>query len=340
MLASMRHRFKAWRRSARNRETEAYESYSRLAAYPLFLLGMMFLIAFAITLTPDAPAADLQFARVVIPLTWTAFAADYIISITISPHRWHYVRSHLLQLAALLFPPLRVLMLGHVFHVMRTAPIRRGDRARTYVLYLTTLLLVGGAVLVVYFESKDPQANITSFGNALWWGGETVSTVGYGDFYPVTVGGRLVAGVLFVNGVALLSIITAGLAQNFTADDAAKGVTGAGGGGAGTGAGGGAGAGAAAGAPDTLAEASALAMLPISRQDLLELHERLDRLEATLGHMANRVEVALDDKAAPRTGGGVGADGGARAGAGGAPPAAAVPDTPDSDTPGGGTSGT
>lgn len=314
MLAPMRQRFKAWRRSARNREAEAYESYSRLAAYPLFLLGMLFLIAFTITLTPDAPAADVQFARVVIPLTWAAFAADYVISITISPHRWHYVRSHQLQLAALLFPPLRVFLLGHVFHVLRTAPIRRGDRARTYVLYLTTLLLVAGAVLVVYFESKDPQANITSFGNALWWGGETVSTVGYGDFYPVTVGGRLVAGVLFVNGVALLSIITAGLAQNFTADDAAKGVPGA--------AGASTGSAAAEGAPDTLAEAGALAMLPVSQRDLQELHDRLDRLEATLGRMANRVEMALDAAVSPV-----------------AAAAPTLPDTPNVDTPGRGTSG-
>ena len=77
-------------------------------------------------------------------------------------------------------------------------------------LYTTTLTMVVSAIMVVLFESKSPDANITTFGNALWWTGETVSTVGYGDFYPVTLGGRLVATTLFVNGVALLSIITAG----------------------------------------------------------------------------------------------------------------------------------
>lgn len=274
----MRQRFKQWRRSARNREAVAYESYTNLAAYPLFLLGMLFLIAFMIPLTPDAPPEDLRFARIVIPLTWFAFALDFLISITISPQRWHYVRTHLVQLAALLFPPLRVLLIGHVFHVLRTTPVRRGDRARTYVLYLTTLLLVVGAVLVVYFESKAPNANITSFGDALWWGGETVSTVGYGDYYPITVGGRLVAGVLFVNGVALLSIITAGLAQNFTSDDAKAGTdtdTGA-------------------PPPANLADASAMALLPVTRQDLQDMHERLDRIEAALGRVADRLGAQLD----------------------------------------------
>lgn len=274
MLSVMWQRFKQWRKSARRREATAYEAYTNLAAYPLFLLGMLFLIAFVIRLTPDAPAVDLQFAAWVIPLTWLAFACDYVISILISPERLHYVRTHLLQGAALLFPPLRLLLLGHVFHVLRTSPIRRGDRARTYVLYLTTLLLVFGAVAVVYFESKDPKANITSLGNALWWGGETVSTVGYGDYYPVTVGGRLVAGLLFVNGVALLSVITAGLAQNFTSDDAAK-------------------AGAAAGAADATTPDPALALVPVPRQDLDAIHARLAKLEEMLAKVTAPVDDAL-----------------------------------------------
>jgi voltage-gated potassium channel len=300
MLRSMRKRFQQWRRSARNHEAAAYDSYTQLAAYPLFLMGMLFLVAFVITLTPNAPAVDLHFARVVMPLTWLAFAIDYVISLLISPGKWHYIKTHPLQLAALLFPPLRVLLLGHIFHVLRTAPIRRGDRARTYVLYLTTLLLVLGAVLVVYFESRDPQANINSFGDALWWGGETVSTVGYGDFYPVTVGGRLVAAVLFVNGVALLSIITAGLAQNFTSDDAKGNASDTAGqpGEAGGGAAAGGTAGQPAAEPGTLAGAAAMAILPVPDADLQALHERMDRLEQMLGRVADRIDASLTAQAA------------------------------------------
>ena len=73
---------------------------------------------------------------------------------------------------------------------------------RTYVLYVTTLTMVVAAIAVVFFESRNPNSNIKTFSSALWWTAETVSTVGYGDYYPVTWGGRIVAGVLFVNGVA------------------------------------------------------------------------------------------------------------------------------------------
>ncbi|MFM2438247.1 MAG: hypothetical protein RLZ55_1066 [Actinomycetota bacterium] len=207
----------------RHREVRAWEeskaeTYERIVAYPMFVLSMLFLLAFAITIMGSTSEGDKKFASVVIPVTWAAFLTDYLIGLTLSPNRVTFVRTHVLQLVAVIFPLMRFLMVVHAFNVMRKLPIRASDKARIYVLYVTTLTMVVAAILVVLFESKSPQANITTFGNALWWTGETVSTVGYGDFYPVTVGGRLVATTLFVNGVALLSIITAGLAQRFTSD--------------------------------------------------------------------------------------------------------------------------
>lgn len=341
-MGGMWQKFQEWRASARRRETAAYETYSRHAAYPLFALGLLFVIAFAITLTPDAPPTDKTFARIVIPLTWAAFAIDYAIGVAIAPNRLTFMRTHLIQGAALIFPPLRLLLLFHIFHVLRTTPLRRGDRARTYVLYLTTLLLVFGAILVVYFERKSPEANITSFGNALWWGGETVSTVGYGDFYPVTVGGRLVASVLFVNGVALLSVITAGLAQNFNVSDAAGSSSAPAASATAASATApaasapaappAAGPPAAAAAPaadavplDPSSQAAdmadaAVAFLPLSRQELDAMHARLATMEHTLEHISGRIDETLQRLAAGQQ----------PAPATGAP----ASDTPASDTPG------
>lgn len=203
-------------------EESKADAYERFAAYPMFVLSMLFLLAFAITLSSSASQDDKKFAAIVIPVTWAAFLIDYLIGLTLSPNRKTFVRTHVTQLVAVIFPLLRFLMVVHAFSVMRKLPVRAADKARLYVLYVTTLTMVVSAIMVVLFESKSPNANITTFGNALWWTGETVSTVGYGDFYPVTLGGRLVASTLFVNGVALLSIITAGLAQRFTSDVGTK----------------------------------------------------------------------------------------------------------------------
>ena len=56
-------------------------------------------------------------------------------------------------------------------------------------------------------------ANIESFGDAAWWAVVTVSTVGYGDRYPVTVEGRVVALGLMLGGIALLGVVTASIAS-------------------------------------------------------------------------------------------------------------------------------
>jgi voltage-gated potassium channel len=66
---------------------------------------------------------------------------------------------------------------------------------------------------VLDVERSSPDANITDFGDAIWWAVTTMTTVGYGDRYPVTGIGRIVAFALMVGGIALLGTVTATLAS-------------------------------------------------------------------------------------------------------------------------------
>jgi voltage-gated potassium channel len=70
---------------------------------------------------------------------------------------------------------------------------------------------LGAAIVVRVIAEPD----FPSFGEALWWSIQTVTTVGYGDVAPTTTEGRVVAGVLMIAGIATISLVTAAISAGF-----------------------------------------------------------------------------------------------------------------------------
>jgi len=89
----------------------------------------------------------------------------------------------------------------------------RGQYAGFITIIAVLLVLTVSSVLVLQFESKSPDANITSGGIALWWAVVTITTVGYGDYSPVTVGGRIVAVFVMFAGVGIIASLASLLAS-------------------------------------------------------------------------------------------------------------------------------
>ena len=83
------------------------------------------------------------------------------------------------------------------------------------------MLLFNGAVMVFFLERDAPGANIKTFGNSIWWSIVTVTTIGYGDYTPVTVAGRIVGSLVMGIGVVTLAVITAQVSSSFV-DQAAR----------------------------------------------------------------------------------------------------------------------
>jgi len=79
------------------------------------------------------------------------------------------------------------------------------------------VLVLNGAVIVYLYERHAPHSNIHTLGEALWWSFVTVTTVGYGDFYPVTTGGRITACFIMATGLLTLAVVTAQVASSFVA---------------------------------------------------------------------------------------------------------------------------
>ena len=84
-----------------------------------------------------------------------------------------------------------------------------------FVVFLLVLTLEVCGLLEIFFEADAPGANITTAGDALWWGYVTATTVGYGDQYPVTPGGRMTGLIMLTVGVALFATFSGFLANAF-----------------------------------------------------------------------------------------------------------------------------
>jgi voltage-gated potassium channel Kch len=89
----------------------------------------------------------------------------------------------------------------------------RGQYATFITLLSGGLVLSIASLLVLQFESKSPDANITTGGDALWWGIVTITTVGYGDQYPVTPLGRLTGTFVMLAGVGIIGALASILAS-------------------------------------------------------------------------------------------------------------------------------
>lgn len=82
------------------------------------------------------------------------------------------------------------------------------------VLVITILLIIFSSISILSVE-KAPNSNIKTADDAIWWTMTTITTVGYGDRYPVTLEGRLIGIVLMVSGVGLFGTYTAYIASLF-----------------------------------------------------------------------------------------------------------------------------
>jgi voltage-gated potassium channel len=163
---------------------------------------------------------------------WVAFAAEYLLLLVLAPARRVFVRTHLVELVLVLLPmlrPLRILRSARLLRLARVgravaggasaAKLSRRHLATSAGLYAPAaalLLVLAGAAVARDAERSAAGGNIKSYGDAVWWAMTTVTTVGYGDRYPVTVTGRVVAVGLMLVGIALLGIVTASLAAAFS----------------------------------------------------------------------------------------------------------------------------
>jgi voltage-gated potassium channel len=215
--------------------SDLMQRYERVTAIPTIVVSLAFvgLLVYPIAVqTSRGIDANL---RATTWILWGLFVVDYVVRFTLAPYKRTFVTQNVLDLAVVVLPllaPLRVFSGLRALRVLRAltvlSVIAKTQRTSKNIVNPqsvgTTLLILivvvsVGAALEFQFERGAAGANITSFGDSLWWAASTVTSVGYGDKYPVTMEGRGVATLLMFVGIGTASLLAAGLTTVFVGQE-------------------------------------------------------------------------------------------------------------------------
>ena len=195
----------------------------RRSEVPLMLLGFLYLGLYSIQVIaePGEEIYDaLEFGSIAI---YIVFGIDLLARLLLAGKSLlkaegaiEFIKLNWLSILAMTLPAFRSLRVLRVLLVLRGIAPYISSRAHKVGLVIgitTPLVLFTSAVSVLEAERYVEGANITTFGDAIWWSIASVSTVGYGDRFPVSDSGRAIATLLLIVGIGLFASLTSLLAS-------------------------------------------------------------------------------------------------------------------------------
>lgn len=205
-------------------------------SYELFILLVSFLSIFnlLVLIVPGFDPLLKNVVRIMDSILTIIFLADFLYRFFTAESKIDYFFKNWGWADLLGSLPAQQLKIFRVFRVIRVIRLMREfgiknmifeirDNRAGGALYITVFLVIivlefaGTAIVLV--EADNPNANIKTASDAIWWGFVTITTVGYGDQYPVSNSGRLVGMIVMMLGVGLFGVLTGFLANAFLAED-------------------------------------------------------------------------------------------------------------------------
>jgi len=196
----------------------AVHVWERRSTIPLAVLAIIYLGLYALEVLADMPAATLFDLVLVNDVIWGVFVVDFIARFAMTRDKARFIKRNIVEAVSLLLPFFRAFRMFRVVVALsfltRVAQSLQG-RINVYLGLILPLLIFTCSLGVYDAEHKAAGANITTYGDSLWWTFVTITTIGYGDYYPVTFEGRAIAILLMLSGLALVSVITVSIGSWF-----------------------------------------------------------------------------------------------------------------------------
>ena len=221
---------RGWREAANAALEGVHPRLGRLIPFALQGLIVFSLISIAVESMPDLPEWAADILRVIETITIVIFSVEYLVRVAIARRPLRYIFSFygLIDLVAILpfylslgadFRALRALRLVRLFWLLKIARytsafenlgkaivlVRRELVAFAFT--ATIVIYVCGVGIYIFENDAQPEVYRSVF-DGVWWGVVTLTTVGYGDAYPITAGGRIFTGLILFIGLGVIAVPT------------------------------------------------------------------------------------------------------------------------------------
>lgn len=194
--------------------TELWEQRSE---WPLALIALVFLSIYSVQVLGRPHGHEARVLWLASWLAWSLFVIDYFVRLILASNRREWFVEHLFDLLIVVVPVIRPLRLLRLVVLVGALQKAIGDTFRGRILVFTitgvVLLIYVASLAILQTERDQPGSTIDSFGKAVWWAVNTVTTIGVNNLSPVTITGRVIAVLLMIGGITLIGVVTASLAS-------------------------------------------------------------------------------------------------------------------------------
>lgn len=202
------------------RTLSKYRGEKNLAAWeersstPMFVASVLYLLAFAAPIMSTRIQEPYDgYLNIIQMILWGLFAADYCVRLYLAPRRLYFITHNLMNLAIVLLPAWRIVSFLAMIHLTANRQYKRLSELAMKLFGYTAIFIIMFALAIYSVESSEPGSMIRDLPTAYWWTFTTLATVGYGDVYPITGIGRVIAVVVMLYGVGLVAVATGALAS-------------------------------------------------------------------------------------------------------------------------------
>lgn len=207
-------RTRLFRTLSKYRGEKNLAEWEERSSRPMFVASVLYLLAFAAPIMSTRIQEPYDgYLNIIQMILWGLFAADYCVRLYLAPRRLYFITHNLMNLAIVLLPAWRIVSFLAMIHLTANRQYKRLSELAVKLFGYTAIFIIMFALAIYSVESSEPGAMIRDLPTAYWWTFTTLATVGYGDVYPVTGIGRVIAVVVMLYGVGMVAVATGALAS-------------------------------------------------------------------------------------------------------------------------------